>query len=93
MITVVFSKSLQKAVNHADRVHERDQELLTDVLDRLMAKNLEEFKTYALGEGEHGTVIPPEYDEAERPWNEPGQFLPLAGLAGGTVKVGGGDEE
>ncbi len=83
LVTVTFSRSLQKALDSIDRVHERNQAHLSSVLDRLMAKNFEDFKTYDLGErGMMGEVEYP--DEAEdRPWTVPAFVAPGKGLAGG----------
>jgi hypothetical protein len=87
LLTVVFSRSLRKSLDHADRVHERSQEALQSVLDRLMAKNFEEFKTFTMSEGVHGDFVRPD-EEGDRPWNVPGVFKPGGGLAGGATDVG-----
>jgi hypothetical protein len=89
-VTVTFSKSLQRVADHADRVHDRSTAQLTEVLDRLMAKNFEEFKSYE-PLPVHGEFLIP--DQQERPWDVPGVFRPGAGLAGGAVEVGVSPEE
>lgn len=86
LVTVTFSKSLQKALDHADRIHSRADTQISGLLDRLMARSLEDFKVYDLGETAHGGVIYPEEDE--RPWNVPGQIQPRGGLAGGDRPIG-----
>jgi len=93
LVTATFSKSLQKALDHADRIHDRADIQIASLLDRLMARSLEDFKVYDLGETSHGEVILP--TENERPWNVPGQVLPGGGLAGGDRPLGAeeGDEE
>lgn len=93
LVTVTFSRSLQRAVDHADRVHNRSTDTLQTVLDRLMAKNFEEFKTYDLGESGHGEMIIPDSPAEDRPWNVPGVTLPGAGLWGGAVELGEEDTE
>jgi hypothetical protein len=85
LVTVTFSKSLQRVADHADRVHDRSVTQLSGVLDRLMSKNFDEFKAYDLGERAHGEFVEPDYEE--RPWNVPGIFRPRVGLAGGTVEA------
>ena len=89
--TLTFSRSLQRVADHADRVHDRSVLQLSGVLDRLMAKNFEEFKTYSYADDAHGEVVIPHTEE--RPWNVPGVFVPQAGLAGGSVEVGREDDE
>ena len=88
-VTVTFSRSLQRVADHADRVHDRSVLQLSGVLDRLMAKNFEEFKVYSMGDDAHGEFIPPP-EPTERPWyapeSETGVFLPGKGLAGGTIE-------
>jgi hypothetical protein len=92
LVTVTFSKSLQKALDNSDRVHERVNKQLAEVLDRLMAKTFEEFKVYDLGEAAHGEIIYPETAN-DRPWSVPGQVQPGAGLAGGDRPIGVEEEE
>jgi hypothetical protein len=91
LITVTFSRSLQKSLDHTDRVHERSQAQLHDVLDRLMAKTLEEYKVYDLG-AEGGEIEIPEAQN-DRPWDVPGVFLPGKGLAGGNKTLEVEEEE
>jgi|SRR5580765_5188486 hypothetical protein len=90
LVTVTFSKSLQKALDHADRIHDRADIQIASLLDRLMARSLEDFKVYDLGETSHGEVIYPEGDD--RPWNVPGQVQPRGGLAGGDKPIGVDEE-
>lgn len=71
LVTVTFSKSLQRVADHADRVHERSDKSLHKVLDRLMAKNFEEFKIHDLGEGELGSVTYPPGESVRNPWDVP----------------------
>lgn len=96
LVTVTFSRSLQKSLDNADRVHERGDRNLGSVLDRLMAKNFEDFKVYDLGErnGVTGSVEIPEVQlGAERPWDVPAVLLPGRGLHGGDRVLDGEDEE
>ena len=86
LVTVTFSKSLQRVADHADRVHDRSVTQLSSVLDRLMAKNFEDFKVYDTATEVHGSVEYP--DQSDRPWNVPGVFVPRRGMAGGAVEVG-----
>ena len=90
-VTLVFSKSLQRVADHADRVHDRSVNQLSSVLDRLMAKNFEDFKVYDTATEVHGSVEYP--DRVERPWNVPGVFVPRRGMAGGAVEVGVEEDE
>lgn len=45
LITVLFLKALEGALNHADRIHERNATQLETTLDRLMAMDFTEFKS------------------------------------------------
>jgi hypothetical protein len=85
-VTVTFSRSLRSVADHADRVHDRSVNQLSSVLDRLMAKNFEDFKVYDTASTVHGSVEYPE--ESDRPWNVPGVFVPRRGVMGGAVEVG-----
>jgi hypothetical protein len=84
LVTVTFSRTLQKSLDNADRVHERSNKQVGSVLDRLMAKDFEDFKVYDLGErdGVTGSVEVPQ-DGEDRPWQAPAVVLPGRGLAGG----------
>lgn len=95
LVTVTFSRSLQKSLDNAERAHVRSIEQLQDVLDRLMARNIEDYKAYSLGDGAHGSIVVPERGRVSRPWSVPdvpeersGQFLPRGGPDGQTTEVG-----
>jgi hypothetical protein len=44
LLSVLFSKSLRDALDHADRIHERSRQHLDKTLDRLMAVDFQSFK-------------------------------------------------
>jgi hypothetical protein len=89
LIAVTFSRTLRNALDHADRIHTRQTEHVSAILDRLMAKNLDEYKAYELAG--NGEIIMPE--PVERPWNVPGQVAPGRALAGGDLPIGEEESE
>src|SRR5207237_6620533 len=61
------SRTIQSVLKHADNVHVRAQVHLDSVLDRLLAKNFEEYKLYqATEEAEDGSFEMPESGELDQ---------------------------
>ena len=50
LVSLLFRTSLQKALDHADRVHERQVVMLNGALDRIMAMDFTTYKAYASAE-------------------------------------------
>ena len=72
-IAVLFSQALQKALNHADTVHDRAWQQLQVVMDRFMALDFAVFKSYQMA-SEAPTCAqslpPPETWGEDRPYAE-----------------------
>ena len=64
LIAVMFSKALANALVHAERVHERNTDTLSGVLDRFMAVDFAAYKAQAMAEGaESGEFVLPDEPE------------------------------
>jgi hypothetical protein len=60
LVTLLVSKALQSMILYAERAHIRAQENIDKSLDRLMARDFHDFKTYEMAENTEGGYTPPE---------------------------------